>query len=64
MILDHGDGYFTVYGGLGNADVRVGDDIGRGAQIGDIGVDPGPPELYFEVRQGTRTLDARTWLGL
>jgi len=64
VILDHGDGYYTVYGGLGAVEVRVGDDLSRSARIGSIGTDFSPPALFFEVRKGTRTLEPRSWLGL
>ncbi len=64
VILDHGDGYYTVYGGLGSVEVRVGDDLSRQARIGSIGTDYAPPALFFEVRKGTRTLEPRGWLGL
>ena len=64
VILDHGDGYYTVYGGLGAVEVRVGDDLSRSARIGSIGTDVSPPALFFEVRKGTRTLEPRSWLGL
>lgn len=64
VILDHGDGYYTVYGGLGAVEVRVGDDLSRQARIGSIGTDFSPSALFFEVRKGTRTLDPRSWLGL
>lgn len=64
VILDHGDGYYSVYGGLGAVEVRVGDDLSRDARIGGIGTDFSPPALFFEVRKGTRTLEPRAWLGL
>lgn len=64
VILDHGDGYYTVYGGLGAVEVRVGDDLSRDARIGSIGSDFSPSSLFFEVRKGTRTLEPRGWLGL
>jgi len=64
VILDHGDGYYTVYGGLGGVEVRVGDDLSRDARIGSIGTDFTPNALFFEVRKGTRTLEPRAWLGL
>lgn len=64
VIVDHGDSYFTVYGGLGAIDVRVGDWVSRGARIGSVGSDHRPSSLFFEVRQGTRTLDAVSWIGL
>lgn len=64
VILDHGSGYYTVYGGLGSVEVRVGDDLSRQARIGSIGSDFNPSALFFEVRKGTRTLEPRSWLGL
>ncbi len=64
VILDHGGSYFTVYGGLGSVDVRVGDLLSRGMQIGDVGAEHRPSALFFEVRHGTRTLDAVSWIGL
>jgi murein DD-endopeptidase MepM/ murein hydrolase activator NlpD len=64
VILDHGEGYYTVYGGLGSVEVRVGDDVSRRARIASVGSDANPPALFFEVRQGTRTLSPRSWLGM
>jgi septal ring factor EnvC (AmiA/AmiB activator) len=64
VILDHGGGFYTVYGGLGSVEVRVGDDLSRQARIGSIGGDSATPALFFEVRKGTRTLEPRGWLGL
>jgi len=63
VILDHQDGYYTVYGGLGGVEVRVGDDLSRRARIGVIGNHGNTPALFFEVRKGTRTLSPRPWLG-
>lgn len=62
VIIDHGDEYYTVYGGLGSVAVRVGDELGRGVRVGDVA--PDQTALFFEIRRGTRTLDARAWLGL
>ncbi|HKU42604.1 MAG TPA: peptidoglycan DD-metalloendopeptidase family protein [Polyangiales bacterium] len=64
VIVDHGDGYYTAYGGLGGVDVRVGDDVSAYARLGTIAAEGGMPALYFEVRKGTKTLPARDWLGL
>lgn len=61
IILDHGDGYFTVYGNIGHTDVQVGDYIGPRARIGTVATDAG---LIFEVRHRTRSLPPRPWLGL
>lgn len=63
VMLDHGEGFFTVYGGLGGVEVLVGDDLSEGARIGSIGGDTDPPALYFEVRRGERALPPRAWLG-
>jgi septal ring factor EnvC (AmiA/AmiB activator) len=64
VILDHGDNYYTVYGGLDQVEVRVGDDLSRNARIGSVGNETSPPALFFEVRHGTKTLAPRPWLGL
>jgi murein hydrolase activator len=64
VILDHGDGYYTAYGGLGNVEVRVGDELSAFARIGSIGGNAAMSALYFEVRKGTKTLPPRMWLGL
>ena len=64
IVLEHGEGYFTVYGGLGDLQVAVGDAVMRGTPLGHVGVDGPTRGLYFEVRRGTRALDAPSWLGL
>lgn len=60
VIVDHGSGYFTVYGGLARIDAHTGD---RVAAASNLGVVDGEP-LFFQVRRGTRSLDASLWLGL
>jgi len=60
VIIDHGNSYFTIYGGLGRANVSVGQTITRGAEIGLLDTAP----VFFQVRRGTRALDPRPWLGL
>jgi septal ring factor EnvC (AmiA/AmiB activator) len=64
VIIDHGTSFYTVYGGLGSTDVQVGDWVGMSTRLGTL--DTGGPDalLFFEVRRGTRPLDARSWLGL
>lgn len=64
VILDHGDGYFTVSGNLGQVDVKVGDELSAGARIGAVGDEGAGAMLYFEVRHGTETLDPKAWLGV
>jgi len=64
VIIDHGSSFYTVYGGLGSSDVQVGDWVGMSTRVATL--DNGGPDaiLFFEVRRGTRPLDARSWLGL
>ncbi|MCB9709178.1 MAG: M23 family metallopeptidase [Myxococcales bacterium] len=62
VIIDHGERYYTVYGGLGDYAVKVGDSVSERARIGTISSASNPPVLFFELRLGTRTLDAKPWL--
>lgn len=64
VILDHGGSFYTVYGGLGATDVQVGDWVGMSTRIGSLDTAGPDSILFFEVRRGTRPLDARSWLGL
>jgi septal ring factor EnvC (AmiA/AmiB activator) len=64
VILDHGDGYFSVSGHLSEMAVEVGDLVGPREVIGAVG-DTGSlsgPRLYFEIRHGAVPLDPRDWL--
>jgi septal ring factor EnvC (AmiA/AmiB activator) len=60
VILDHRNGWFTVYGGLGRIDVEVGDQVSRGMHLGSVDREP----IFFQVRRGTRAQNARSWLGI
>lgn len=65
VIIDHGDTFYTAYGGLGSVEVRVGDELSAFARIGSIAAaSGGGSALYFELRKGTKTLPPRPWLGL
>ncbi len=64
VILDHGEGYFTVYAGLGEARLELGQSVMRGTTVGTVGADGQVRGAYFEVRRGSRALDAPSWLGL
>ncbi len=64
VILDHGGGYFTLYGHLATVTVRVNDQIDAGQLIGRVG-ETGSltgPNLYFEVREGSDALNPTSWL--
>ncbi len=60
VIVDHGDRYFTVYAGLSATSVQNGDYVSAGAKLGSLEA----TELFFAVRRGAQSLDARSWLGL
>ena len=64
VILDHGGSFYTVYGGLGATDVQVGDWVGMSTRVGSLEGSGPDAILFFEIRRGTRPLDARSWLGL
>jgi len=64
VILDHGDGYFTVSGHLEEVAVEVGQRVEAGDPIGTVG-ETGSlsgPRLYFEIRRGAEPLDPAGWL--
>ncbi len=64
VILNHGDGYYTLYGHLSSIAVSVGHEVQSGqliAQSGDSGSLKGPI-LHFEVRKGGASLDPEAWL--
>lgn len=63
VILDHGGGYQTAYGQLGNVEVRTGDEVSALARLGNV-ADAAEPALLFEIRKGSRSVPARAWLGL
>jgi septal ring factor EnvC (AmiA/AmiB activator) len=64
VIVDHGDGYFTVSGHLAEIFVEVGDGVGEGDTLGTVG-ETGSltgPALYFEIRAGGEPMDPADWL--
>ena len=53
VVLDHQDGYYTVYGYLGMVEVSPGDEVEAGSTLGEAGSVPGgQPGYYFEIRKG------------
>ncbi len=64
IILDHGDGYFSVSANLGSIEVHVGEELTAGSRIGLVGMSQGRGSMYFEVRRGTETLGPGDWFGI
>jgi septal ring factor EnvC (AmiA/AmiB activator) len=64
VILDHGDGVFSLYAWLQGVAVRTGAYVPAGAPIGTAGTGPGrdEPGLYFEVRDRQKASDPVAWL--
>ena len=64
IILNHGDGYYTLYGHLSSIAVSVGQEVQSAqviAQSGDTGSLKGAV-LHFEVRKGGASLNPEGWL--
>lgn len=65
LIIEHGNGYYSLYAQLASASVAPGTAITRGQVIGTVGgqgSDHGP-HLYFEIRgQNQIALDPTAWL--
>ena len=62
-IVDHGDGYLSLYGHNERLYKAAGDQVAAGetlAAAGDSG-GSGRPELYFEIRKGGKPVDPRPW---
>jgi len=53
VVVDHGDGYLTLYGGLNQLLVSPGALVEQGSVLGRIGQQP----LSFEIRQGLQRRD-------
>jgi septal ring factor EnvC (AmiA/AmiB activator) len=64
MIVNHGNGYHTLYGSLSEIFSKVGDIINSGQIIGRVGNSGilNSPGLYFELRYKGKPLDPMQWL--
>ena len=63
LIIGHGGGYMTLYGHAEVLYKSVGDWVAPGdviAALSDAG--GAAPQLYFEIRQGRKTVDPKGWL--
>lgn len=62
-IVDHGDGYLSLYGHNERLYKAVGEKVTAGDEIASAGDSGGSarPELYFEIRKGGKPVDPRPW---
>lgn len=63
VIVDHGDGYMSLYGYNETTLKTTGDWVAPGDVIATVGESGGQavPALYFELRKGTRPIDPGRW---
>lgn len=63
MIIDHGDGFMSLYGNNESLLQEVGAWVEPGTVIGLVGANPGSGQgLYFELRKGGKAVDPAAWL--
>jgi septal ring factor EnvC (AmiA/AmiB activator) len=65
VILEHGNGYYSIYSHLQGATVKAGDDVKKGQILGAVGGENSDygPHLHFEIRgENQMALDPLDWL--
>lgn len=64
VIVDHGEGYMTLYGYNETILKKAGDWVAPGDVIATVGDSGGQSEagLYFELRSGTQPVNPRRWI--
>lgn len=64
VIIEHDGGLYSVYGHLNSIRVQEGDSVRNGEEIGEVGniASLNGIKLYFQVSQGTQTIDPLEWL--
>ncbi|MDO4906188.1 murein hydrolase activator EnvC [Neisseria sp.] len=63
VVLDHGDGYVSVYSGLSSVSVGGGASVAAGRTIGTSGRLPsGEQGLYFEIRYRRQPMNPLSWI--
>lgn len=64
VVIDHGGGYTTVTGSLTRVHVHAGDEVARGAVLGEGAAVDGTGTVSFEVRKDGVNLFPVDWFGL
>jgi septal ring factor EnvC (AmiA/AmiB activator) len=62
LIIGHSGGYMTLYGHAEVLYKSVGDWVAPGDVIAALSDSGAAPQLYFEIREGRKTVDPRVWL--
>jgi murein DD-endopeptidase MepM/ murein hydrolase activator NlpD len=64
ILIEHGEGFFTLYGGLARATVGEGQQVPAGQVIGEVGTEGDIPGggLHFELRENNKLIDPLTKL--
>lgn len=64
VIIDHGDGYHSLYGNLSELSLEKGNIVIQGSEVGKTGMSKtlNVPTLYFEIRYNGRPVDPMAWL--
>lgn len=65
VILEHGNGYYSIYSHLQGAAVKAGQDVAKGQVLGAVGGENSDygPHLHFEIRgENQMALDPEDWL--
>lgn len=64
IIIQHADGWMTVYGHLKSMNVRMGARVAVGQKIGAVGKTGkvSKPQLHFEIRKGTKAYNPTNYL--
>jgi septal ring factor EnvC (AmiA/AmiB activator) len=63
LIIDHGDGFLSLYGNNESLVAEVGDWVEPGTLIGVVGTNPGMSQgLYFELRKDGKAVDPASWI--
>ena len=63
VVLDHGDGYVSIYSGLNEIDISQNYAVNAGSKIGTSGTLPsGETGLYLEVRYNGQVMNPLSWI--
>jgi septal ring factor EnvC (AmiA/AmiB activator) len=63
LVIDHGDGFMTLYGHNESLLHEAGEWVNGGDVVSTVGSNPGGTQgAYFEIRRDGKALDPSAWL--